>query len=242
MNKIRLMILEDDMELAQDLKESLEELGYVICGVAHTLIDAVGLFYTSNPDIAIVDLMIEDNPDGIAFAKKINEHPNQKKPVIFLTGMRDKTSFDLAKKTTPSSYLLKPFNILELQYAIELAIQNFEKSLVNTSADTSPAYLFIKKGNHLQKLSYEDISFIKVEGKHCDVITKSGKFVVQYSLKELLKKLPSSFLQTHRNYIVNTGHIIKFNIKENYLLMPNEKIVSVGKSYKERIFELINKF
>ena len=222
-------------------------MGYEICGLAHTLKDAIGLFYTSNPDIAIVDLMIDGNPDGIAFSKRINEHAREKRPVIFLTGMRDKNAFELAKKTIPSSYLLKPFNILELQYAVELAVQNFEKSLAISSENISknsstPAYLFIKKGNHLEKLSYEDILFIEVEGKHCDVNTNSGKFVVQYSLKELLKKLPSYFLQTHRNFIVNSKHIIKFNIKENYLLMPNEKIASVGKSYKEQIFELINKF
>jgi len=247
MSKIQLMILEDDRQLAEDIKASLEDLDYDVGGVAHTLKEALGLFYTIEPDIVIVDVMIGNQADGITFVEKINEHPLRKKPVIFLTGIREKKIFEQAKKTTPASYLLKPFNILELQFAIELAVEKFEKS-IHSESEKSPIssssiqeYIFIKKGNHLEKISYSDIQYIAVERKYCELFTHQGKFIVQYSLKEILTKLPSFFMQVHRNYSVNTNHIVKFNIKENYLLMPNKKIINVSKRQKEQLLELINK-
>lgn len=246
MTKIKILIIEDDQNLGEALQLDLEELNYSVTGVAQNLKDAFGLFHTTDPDIIIADIMLGDQPDGITFIEKINKNPQEQKPVIFLTGLREASTFERAKKTLPASYLLKPFNLLELQYALELCVEKFVGAANSFTTNVSAAVsldnsFFVKRGNNLEKLLFEDIYYIKVEGKYCELITSIGKFALQYALKELSQKLPDHFYQSHRNYLVNVDHILKFDLKDNDLLMTNEDLVPVSKRSREDLLERMNR-
>ncbi len=246
MSKIKILIIEDDHSLSESLKEDLIELNYEVVGIAENLKDAFGLFYSTDPDIIITDIMLEGQTDGIAFVEKIKENPAENKPIIFLTGLRETAVFQRAKKTLPASYLLKPFNLLELQYALELCVEKFI-GLGNSFSANIPSALpledsfFVKKGNNLEKLFFNEIYYIKVEGKYCDMNTTKGKFAIQYALKELHQKLPDVFYQCHRNYLVNVDHIMKFDLRDNDLLMTNNDLVQVSKRSREKLLELMNR-
>ncbi len=245
MSKIRILIIEDEPDLGEDLQYSLEESGYEVTGIAPNLKEAYGLFYAQNPDIVIVDIMLNGVPDGIAFAEHLHENPARKKPLIFLTGMNDKDTFEAAKKTVPSSYLLKPYNIKELQYAIELSVEQFQGggSLFSANAPNVAAMqdsFFIKKRDHLVKVHYNDIQCVSVEGRYSDIYTGEAKYTVRYSLGDMGKKLPTSFIRVHNNYLVNLNQIENFNTKDNQLSLKGDRFIPVSKRMKDQLMERMN--
>ena len=126
MDKINVLIIEDTLAQSDTLVHALEENNYAVVGVATTLTEALSLFYSSQKvDLVIIDIFLHGVPDGIAFAETINAVPNASKPFVFLTSSTDRQIFERAKLTQPFSYLLKPFNELELLYAIEMAVEKF---------------------------------------------------------------------------------------------------------------------
>ena len=83
--------------------------------------------------------------------------------LYFLTSSKDRQIFERAKLTKPFSFLLKPFNELEVLYAIEMAIEKFYEQtnvFVSEEQDTviGNSHLFIKKKNALQKVPQKQIA------------------------------------------------------------------------------------
>src|SRR5690606_25247008 len=126
--KIKVLLLEDNEEDEKEIKIVLEKNNYEI-NSATTLKEALRLFNSSSFDIAIIDIFINNQPEGGIFASTINTSLNYI-PFLFLTSSIDKRIFDEIKLTQPYNYLIKPFNEYELLYAIELTIEKFtsEKS------------------------------------------------------------------------------------------------------------------
>ena len=121
-------------------------------------------------DIIILDIMIDGKPEGISLAKRINKEQIDV-PFLFLTSIQSKAIFEEAKFTNPFSYLLKPYNKLELLYALELAIETHYKqenaiSFNSKNAVLSPDFLFVKKNKSVVKVEVAFINYIEVQEKY----------------------------------------------------------------------------
>ncbi|MVT08485.1 LytR/AlgR family response regulator transcription factor [Chitinophaga tropicalis] len=235
MKDLKVLILEDSPDEATFLESLLRKLGCTDLRITNTLEHAVAAYTEDIPDICIIDIYLGDKPEGILFAEEINTQ-QQKRPFVFLTSATDTTTFRLAKLTTPYSYLLKPYNPLELQYAIELALTRFRQETAppEAPAATAPAddTLFIKKGNLLQRIRIDDIIYIEVDGKYSKVVCHSEKFVIQQSLKDLQGQLPSAqFSRVHRNYIVNLKEVTRINTFNNEIFLKDGSSLFFSRRY-----------
>jgi DNA-binding LytR/AlgR family response regulator len=72
-------------------------------------------------------------------------------------------------------FLMKPFNELEILYAIEMAVEKFHNqndAFFSDEQDTviSAEYMFIKK--IFEEKLIEDIIYIEVEERYCNIITE----------------------------------------------------------------------
>lgn len=241
MDKINVLIIEDTPVESEILIKVLEENNYNVVGVATNHKDALSLFYNNKVDIAIVDIFLNGSPDGIAFAETINIVPNASKPFVFLTSSSDRQIFERAKLTKPFSYLMKPFNELELLYALELAVEKFYAQndvFLSDEEDTviSDEYLFIKKGKSLKKVLISEIVYIEVEEKYCNIITEKEKFVILISLTKILELLDQTmFSRTHRNYIVNNKKITEIIPTDNLILLSGGHKATLSDKYKDII-------
>lgn len=229
MARLRLLIVEDNPDEAAYLQSILTQLRYDTVGVAASLPSAVVLVDAQQPDLCIVDIYLEGKPDGIAFAKKIGStHPNI--PLLFLTGNYDSTTFDLARTANPYSYLLKPYNPMELQYAIELAMDKLNRTLTTTLGKDKS--IFIRTGNSMSRININDIVYIEVEGKYSKILSGTEKFLVQQSLKDLQALLPTDiFLRIHRNFIVNVKKVMKVDVYTNEVMLQGGEVISFSKHY-----------
>ena len=120
MDKIRILIVEDEYIIANDIQTSLENMGYEVCGMAASGKKALTLTKELSPDLILMDIMLKGDMDGIETAAMIRETYDIS--VIFLSAYSDDGILDRAKQTLPFGYLIKPFRDRELKAAIEMAI------------------------------------------------------------------------------------------------------------------------
>ncbi|MEM6685944.1 MAG: response regulator transcription factor [Bacteroidota bacterium] len=245
MDQINVLIVEDTPAQSQKLSKMLQDNSYHVVGIATTFKEALAIFYSDQKiDVAIIDIFLHGVPDGIALAETINTVPNASKPFVFLTSSTDRSIFQRAKLTQPFSYLMKPFNELEILYAIEMAVEKFyaqQNVFLSQEENTviSDDYLFIKKGKSLKKVLLLDIIYIEVEDKYCNIITEKEKFVILISLTKISKLLnPEIFTKTHRNYIANTQKIDEIVPADNLIILSGKHRIPLSEKHKSIIKKL----
>lgn len=241
MDNVTVLIIEDNPAESAALVKVLEAHQYAIAGIARSHQEALELFYRSKVDILIIDVFLNGVPDGIAFAETINHVPNASKPFVFLTSSTDRAIFERAKLTRPFSFLLKPFNELEVLYALEMAVEKFYAqtdafSEEEHSTVISNDYLFIKKNDALKKVLTSAILYIEVEERYCTIHTATEKFVLLISLTKITELLDSSrFCRTHRNFIVNLEQIEEIQTSDNLLVLTGKHHIPMSEKYKDFI-------
>lgn len=122
MNTAKILVVENEVIVAWDLKQRLESLGYLVPALAITGEEAVKLAAEFEPDLILMDIRLGGALDGIEAARLVREQRDI--PVIYLTAYSDQETLDRAKTTTPYGYMLKPFQDKELKIAIEIALSN----------------------------------------------------------------------------------------------------------------------
>ena len=127
MKTARILIVEDNRIVAEDIKQTLVKLGYTVSGIATSGKKALALVKTVPVDIALMDINLGKGINGISVAEQFNKE--YQIPVIYLTAHADRKTIDRAKKTEPFGYLVKPFGDQELQSTVEVALYKYQANI-----------------------------------------------------------------------------------------------------------------
>ena len=119
-NKKKILIVEDELLVAEDISFRLTSLGYQITDKVISGEDALTSLKTSRPDLILMDIVLKGGIDGIQTHEIINKDFNI--PLVYLTSFSDEKTFSRAKLTQPFGYIIKPFEERELQTVIEVAL------------------------------------------------------------------------------------------------------------------------
>ena len=114
----RVVIAEDEALIRLDLKEMLEEEGYVVVGEAGDGEEAVQLAEELRPDLVVLDVKMPVL-DGISAAERIAAA--RLAPVVMLTAFSQRELVERARDAGAMAYLVKPFTKADLVPAIEIA-------------------------------------------------------------------------------------------------------------------------
>ena len=120
----RVVIAEDEALIRLDLKEMLEEEGYVVAGEAADGEAAVALTENLRPDLVILDIKMPVL-DGITAAERIAAQ--HLAPVVMLTAFSQRELVERAREAGAMAYLVKPFTKADLVPAIEIAASRFQE-------------------------------------------------------------------------------------------------------------------
>ena len=120
MPRARILIVEDERIVANDLRGRLDRIGYDVVGMACTGADAIALASEHLPDIVLMDITLKGAMDGVEAAEAIGRTSDI--PVIFMTAHSDDVTLQRAKLTGPFGYILKPLEERELHTTIEMAL------------------------------------------------------------------------------------------------------------------------
>lgn len=121
---MRILIVEDEALIAEEIRERLVQLGSEIVDVVDTGADAVRQAQLKNPDLILMDVRLKGQMTGIEAASIISE--NRTVAIVFLTAHSDWETVQQAKLTDPLGYLIKPFNEADLVSTIETASSRLE--------------------------------------------------------------------------------------------------------------------
>lgn len=124
MTTTRLLIVEDETVIANDLSHTLEYLGFPAPTIVASGEAAVQKAREIQPDLILMDIHLKGQLDGLTAGEQIQQHFDI--PIIYLTTEADKAALQRVKLTGPSAYLLKPLKECELSTAIEIALYKYQ--------------------------------------------------------------------------------------------------------------------
>lgn len=133
MTDVRVLIVEDEPLIAEDISGFLEEIEYSCAGIAYDGNTALDMLLNRHPDIVLLDITLDGNMTGIDIAHIINEKYDL--PFVYLTSHSDKATLDNAKKTLPYGYIVKPFNEKDLISTLEMALFRHARENKNNLKD-----------------------------------------------------------------------------------------------------------
>jgi two-component system cell cycle sensor histidine kinase/response regulator CckA len=116
---LRVLVVEDEALIAEELRERLTRLGATVVGAVDTAEAAVETAIRTQPDLVLMDIRLRGKRDGIAAAADIRDATEA--PVVFLTSHSDRATLERAKASGPFGYVLKPFDEHELLITLEMA-------------------------------------------------------------------------------------------------------------------------
>lgn len=122
--KHRLLIVDDEIIMTEELDALLTDMGYNVVGKAFSGEEAVAMARKLMPDLIIMDIVMPGPIDGIGAAKTIKEELHI--PFVFMTGYSDEGLVKKAKVLDPHGYVVKPFNDTQIRSAVELALYKKE--------------------------------------------------------------------------------------------------------------------
>ncbi|MEA1954409.1 MAG: response regulator [Campylobacterota bacterium] len=109
MNRLKIIIVEDELIAAEFLKEILEETGAEVIDIIDTGKEAIEICNKKKPDVIFMDVMLSDRISGCEAAVEIYQQTPESK-IIFLTAYIDEEMIDYAAQSNAVSYLTKPYN------------------------------------------------------------------------------------------------------------------------------------
>lgn len=250
MNKVQVLIVEDEFIVAEDIRRNLIKLSYTVNEMARSGEEALELLKKNVPDIVLLDINLGSGMSGIETAVAIRKIVHI--PIIYVTAHSDAKTFENAKETAPDAYIIKPFNFSNLHSAMELAIYNYSRmALMNadklvgkgTQDKKKPGQylfngsIFIKIGKGFDKVKFKDVCYIKAEGSYSRLFTEEREFTLALNLHTVLDRLNRpEFLRVHRSYVVHLNNIDK--IEENGVWVKGVLVPTSKKKHDELLRKL----
>jgi len=121
---LKVLIVEDEVLIAQHIKEVLIQSNYSVLGIAHDSESALDCIHSRQPELIILNINIDGYKDGIEVAEIVKEKYDI--PIVFLTALSDIKTLERAKKVNPAAYIVKPFKAKDLVSSIVIGMYNYD--------------------------------------------------------------------------------------------------------------------
>ena len=188
MTEIRVLIIEDEPIIADNIAVYLNNNDFMVAGIAYDAEDARKQLIHNTPDAVLMDINLGDEEDGIDLAVFIQKNYNI--PILFLTSYTDKETINRAKEVEPVAYIVKPFDERSLLASLEIALSNFAKR----NNKQVPVLSFLKINKHLiNQLSEREFEVLQLiyEGKTNQQIAEK----TAVSINTIKKHINSAYLK-----------------------------------------------
>lgn len=118
----KILIVEDEFIVANDLKMILKKHGYQVVGIASSVTQATGIIETQKPDWVLLDIILKGTETGIDLAMRLNK---VQIPFLFISANTNQGILEAVKETRPYGFLTKPFREKDLFIMLDIAKERF---------------------------------------------------------------------------------------------------------------------
>ncbi len=224
--KLTILVVEDEAVIAENLRFTLEDLGYEVLATCYTFAEAQAALAAPAPvpDLVLLDINLghaDPARTGLALARQLAGQGGP--PFIFLTAYSDLGTVRQATQLRPSGYLVKPVGSGALFAAIQLALDRAASRQpaplpALPAAPETPAFFFVKLGERTHKLPWTAVQRLEA-GKNYVTLHLAGQqagYPVRGSLTYVLDQLvppslQSHFLRINRRTCLNVASITRYD-------------------------------
>ncbi len=262
MKKSKILIVEDEFVLYDEMKDFLSEKGFEIAAYTKNYAEAINQITTFKPDIVLLDINLEEEKDGIDIGEYIQK--NHAIPFLYITNFDDSVTFNRALRTKPNHFIAKAkpdLDLNQLYFDIRFILNKTKKELKTTIKNGILAlkdYLNDLKeqqtnsGDFLSRelIEFKDISYLsrenylkkpsdktktKVKTNYFRIVTKDNlSYFYNTSLTSILSKLPNNFMRISDCTIVNISSEHFDGTINNSKISINGITFTISDSYKKK--------
>ncbi len=206
MNKVKILIVEDEILIAEDLKDILLSFGVELIDMAHDKTTAIAKIESFNPEIVLLDIRMEKETDGL----EVGEYLMKKGGIsyIYITAHSDVAMVKKIIETQPAGYITKPIKKSDL-------FANINLSISRRNENAGVKNLQVKDGYGYVLIPQNEIRYLESDGNYININAENKKMISRQSLDSLMEELDQKmFFKIHRSYIVNISKIVKYTKKE----------------------------
>ncbi len=194
MSAAKILIVEDEILIAEHIKDYLISFGFNRIFMIHNKKLAIEAIEHISPDLILLDLHLQLPRDGIEIANYIDQKGVP--PYIFITANSNMLLIQEAIETKASAYITKPIKKSDLFASIQIALKSIPKQ--------EDSFLFIKENSNNLKVALNDILYIESNGNYITIHTKKQKVMARHSLEWAEEQLPEhQFMRIHRSFLIN---------------------------------------
>jgi CheY-like chemotaxis protein len=207
----QIMVIEDEAVVAEDIRESLGELGYTVTAFSSAE-EALAAAEKHAPDLVVADINLGSGMDGIEAARRLRT--DFKAAVMFMTAHGEGAILERAKQVDPLGYLVKPVSGKQLHAAIQVAWQNHQlqerliqrqASLESTLGLVSHAILYIDQNRKIETCNAAAEALLgkaknelcgKAAAEACKLLDSEGRHITTTVLDQaLVENAPADRVQ-----------------------------------------------
>lgn len=218
MTNFKILIVEDEILIAEDLSDLLRSFGISEIDMAHDKPTALNKIETFQPDLILLDIRMESELTGIQIAETINTQ--YKKPFIFITAHSDMQMLQTILKTIPAGYITKPIKKADLYANVLLVSEKLKLQ--------SPKQIMIKDGPKNVLIDFNDLLYIESEGNYIVIHTTQKKHALRQNMDSIMAQLDNDiFYRVQRSYVVNIKKVSSYSRKD---LTINGVVIPISKN------------
>ncbi len=237
MLKMKILIVEDDFSLALEIEMYLKSLGYTNIAVTDNGKKAIKEVESGGYELLIVDVNLNGDFSGIDVVNKIADKTI---PVIFITMLKDEKTFQEAMLTSPSGFLIKPFDKVTLQSCIDRVFDLKEKQMekLEIKSVVLEDSFFVKQNDVLKRIEFDDILWIEADGNYIELHLDDKRYATKMSLTKVEQKIDAPyFVRAHKKFLINIKKID--SIPSSSELIINGRNIPIGSKFRSALLKKI---
>jgi DNA-binding NtrC family response regulator len=121
----KILIVEDELIVAGDIRSVLEKAGYKVCGIARSVNRALEIIDSEKPFLVLLDIYLQGNLTGMDLAVQLNERDI---PFVYLSANCNPEVMEIAKQTQPYGFVVKPFRENDLLVTLDIARYRYQQN------------------------------------------------------------------------------------------------------------------
>ena len=233
---IKCIVVDDEPLAREGLSNYVKEVGFLeLKATCENPIELTNLLNIHQIDLLFLDIQMP-KMNGLDFLKTI-----QNPPIVILTTAFPTYALE-GFQLNALDYLLKPITFDRFLKSANKAKSYFDliakAENVNAPKENDIIdHCFIKCGNKLEKIFFDDILYAEGMQNYVTIHTKKGKYMTLLSLKNLEENLDDRlFIRVHKSYIISINKIEA--IESNEIFIQSHK-VPISRNYREQVMQQV---
>ncbi|MEW6507717.1 MAG: LytTR family DNA-binding domain-containing protein [Bacteroidota bacterium] len=215
MNKLNVIIIDDELHGRENLKKIIETYcpEIEIKGMAASVVNAVELVNTHKPELVFLDINMPVL-DGFDF---LDEFTERNFMVVFVTAHEE---FGIkAVKAGAADYIIKPVNIKELKQTVKKLL-SLRKNMIKGSTAVKDDKIIIPASHGFDVIAADDIVRLEAEGCYTKIVFKDGRNkIASRTLKEFeISVQKEKFFRIHKSHLINLNYIKSYSSAGGYFV------------------------